>query len=346
MSKEYPLVSILVLNWNGQRVIRQSLDSVRRLEYPNKEKIVIDNNSTDSSIEIIKREFPDFQLVRNDKNLGFAAGMNVGIKKAKGDFILLFNNDAVAQPRSLSILVERAMSDHYIGLVGGLILFYKPNNVIWSLGGMFDPLTGTIWSEGLGQLLPAKIGNGKTVLDVDYLSGCVLLLKREVIDKIGLFDEGFFLGGDDIDFSLRAKRAGYRCVLDSSAIIWHIGSYSLRHLPLFSYTERQKSDFRTIFLHLPVPILFSALFFQLTIMPLAEMFLFRESGTPPSARYHARILAFCQNLKILHGTLLKRKQIRKIGMFEPKIRTMDLLKFGLIRIRSKEFYMGKLLQGV
>jgi len=145
---------------------------------------------------------------------------------------------------------------------------------------------------------------------------------------------------------LRARRAGYRCVLDSSAIIWHIGSYSLRQLPLFSYTEKQKSDFRTIFLHLPVPVVFSAFLFQLTFMQLAETLIFRDSGTPPSARCHARILAFSQNLKVLRGTLLKRKQIRKIGRLELKIRTIDLLRYGLIRTRSKKFYMGKLLQEV
>jgi GT2 family glycosyltransferase len=344
MPNEQPLVSILVLNWNGEKVIRRSLDSVRKLEYPNKEKIVVDNNSTDGSIEIIRNEFPDFQLLRNDKNLGFAAGMNIGIKKSKGDLLLLFNNDAVAHPRSLSILVERAMSNYSIGLVGGLILFYKPSNVIWSLGGMFDPLTGTIWSEGLGQILSSKVRNSKAFFNVDYLSGCVLLLKRDVIGRIGLFDEGFFLNGDDLDFCLRARRAGYECVLDPSALIWHIGSHSLRQLPFQSYVEREKSDFRIILIHTPIPFLSCALLFQLVVMPFIESLAFRLENVSTKARWGARIFAFSENLKMLGNILRTRKQIRKLGTLRTRVRILGLLGLGSTRIKSGEFFMGKLLK--
>lgn len=344
MPTDLPLVSILVLNWNGEEVIRQSLEAVRKLTYPNKEEIVIDNNSTDKSVEIIRKEFPEFRLLRNDANLGFAGGMNRGIKEAKGSLILLCNNDAIAHPASLSILVKRATSDNSVGLAGGIILYYEPSNVIWSKGCMFDSITGAIWSEGLGQTLTENTTRWKPIVDIDYLSGCVLLIKREVIEKVGLLDSGFFMAGEDLDLCLRARRAGYTCILDSSAMIWHIGSYSLRHLPLASYTERQKSDFRNILLHIPIPLLFSALFFQLTIMPLAELFLFRYSGVSISARLRARVLAFAYNLKIVRRSMLRRKQIRKLGLLEPRIRTLDLLRFGLTRMKSKEFFMGKLLQ--
>ena len=344
MPNEHPLVSILVLNWNGEKVIRQSLDSVRRLKYLNKEKIVVDNNSTDNSIEIIQKEFPDFQLLRNNKNLGFAAGMNRGIKKAKGKFLLLFNNDAIAHPRSLSILVERALSNNSVGLVGGLILFYKPNNVIWSSGGMFDPLTGTIWSEGLGQILSTKTKNNKTIPDVDYLSGCVLLLKREVIDKIGLLDQGFFINGDDIDFCLRARRAGYVSILDPSALIWHIGSHSLRQLPLQSYIEREKSDFRIVLIHTPIPFLPCALLFQLVVMPLTESLVFRGENISTMVRWNARIFAFSENLKVLGNVLHTREKVHKLGVLKLQIRTLELLRLGSTRIKSSEFFMGKLLK--
>jgi GT2 family glycosyltransferase len=342
-----PLVSILVLNWNGETVIRKSLESIRRLTYPKKEVIVIDNNSTDSSVEIIRKEFPEFQLVQNNKNLGFAAGMNKGIKRAKGSLILLYNNDAISHPASLSILVKRILSDDSIGMAGGLILFYKPNNIIWSSGGMFDFLTGTIWSEGLGQPYSKDTVCHKTLNDIDYLSGCVLLIKKEVFEKIGLLDEGFFMFGDDIDFCLRARRAGYSLFLDSSALIWHIGSYSLRQLPLKSYIERQKSDFRTMLLHLPVPLLISALFFQLIVIPFGELVLLRNSGISIKSRLNGRIVAICQNLRDIRKILQKRRQIRSLNLsFNPKIRTIALLKFGLGRLKQKEFFMGKLFQKI
>lgn len=344
MSHEHPLVSILVLNWNGEKVIRQSLKSIRKLTYPAKEIIVIDNNSTDASTDIISTEFPEFKLLRNSNNLGFAAGMNEGIRKAKGDLILLYNNDAIAHPNSLSILVKRALCDNSIGIVGGLILFYMPNNVIWSRGGIFDPVTGAIWSDSLGQTLSTSTDNCKPIVNIDYLSGCVLLVKRKVIEKIGLFDENFFLSGDDIDFCLRAQRAGYKCVLDPSAVVWHIGSYSLRQLPFQSYIEREKSDFRIILVHTPILLLSCALLFQLLVMPLIELLIFRHANTSTKARWSARIFAFSENLKMLTEILHKRNQVHKLGMLRHKFRTLALLGFGATRIKSREFFMGKLLK--
>jgi GT2 family glycosyltransferase len=343
MPSDLPLVSILVLNWNGEGVIRQSLEAVRKLTYPNKEEIVIDNDSTDGSLEIIRKEFPEFQLLSNSANLGFAGGMNRGIREAKGNLILLYNNDAVAHPDSLSILVERALSNKSVGLVGGLIMFCNPPNVIWSQGGIFDPLTGTIWSEGLGQVISGNLPF-KPMEDVDYLSGCVLLIKSEVIEKIGLFDEGFFMSGDDIDFCLRARRAGYKCTLDPSALVWHMGSYSLKQLPLQSYIEREKSDFLIILLHTPIPLLPCALLFQLLVMPFAELLILGRATASMKARWRARILGFTENLKILRQTLLKREQIQKLGVCRFKLRTLNLLGFGPTRIKSKEFFMGKLLK--
>ncbi|MFX0198430.1 MAG: glycosyltransferase family 2 protein [Candidatus Hodarchaeota archaeon] len=344
MPHKLPLVSIIVLNWNGKKVIRQSLNSIRKLKYPNIEVIVVDNNSTDGSTKVIRKEFSEFLLVRNRKNLGFAAGMNVGIRKAKGEMILLYNNDAIIHPRSLSILVNRALSNDTIGMVSGLVLYYEPRDMIWSLGGMFDIVSGTIWSEGLGKRLTEIAIDYKPITDVGYLSGCVLLVKKEVINKIGLLDEELFLGGDDIDWCLKANRAGYRCILDPSAVVWHIGSYSLRQLPLKSYHERQKSDFRIILSHFPFPFLISALFFQLFAMPLIELLVFRKSDVRLSQRFRARVQAFSENLRTLRKLLHKRKQLHKLGTFKPKIRTLNLLKFAPTRIRATELYMGKLFQ--
>jgi GT2 family glycosyltransferase len=344
MLQDAPLVSILVLNWNGEKIIRQSLGSIENLTYPQTEVIFIDNNSTDASVEIVHKEFPNFQIVENNKNLGFAAGMNEGIKRARGDLICLYNSDAVAHPTSLSLLVKRILSESSIGLAGGLILYYEPNNIIWSMGCMLDPLTGIIWSEGLGQQLTKDPRNLRPITDLDYLSGCVLLVKREVIQKIGLLDEGYFIAGEDLDFCMRAKRAGYKCVLDPSAVIWHIGSYSLRQLPLQSYIERQKSDFRTILLHVPTPLLPSALFFQIVLAPLAELLLFRQSSINMNSRLRARIFAFSHNLKLIRTTFAKRKQIRKLGKLKLSLRTEEAIRFGITRMKSTAFFMGKLLQ--
>ena len=326
-------------------MIRSSLDSIRKLDYSNKEVLVVDNGSTDASLNTISNEFPDFRLLKNSENLGFSAGMNIGIKESRGDLILLYNNDAIAHPASLSKMVETILSKNKIGMVGGLILYNKPNDVIWSCGGKLDLVTGTIWSDGLGQKIFAKKPLQKNlVADVDYLSGCVLLIRKEVIQKIGLLDDAYLIGGQDLDWCLRARRAGFECVLNPSAIIWHIGSHSSRQMPLRSYAERQKSDFRVIMLHFPLITIFSALLFQLVITPFFELLFFRQSDIALRSRLRVRLYGFCENLKNTRELISERRQLATLGVLRLKVRTFELLKFAINRVESMEFYMGKFLQ--
>lgn len=340
-----PFVSIVVLNWNGEAVIRSSLESIRRLDYPRKEVIVVDNGSTDMSKQIIKTEFPDFRLVESDTNLGFSAGMNLGMKASRGDLILLFNNDATAHPRSLSELVKTAMSNERIGIVGPLILYFKPNDVIWSMGGKLDMATGTIWSDGLGKRVSAGSSEIETrITNIDYLSGCVLLTKRQVLDKIGLLDERSVIGGQDVDWCLKARRAGFECVLNSVAVVWHVGSHSSRQMPLWSYTQRLESDFRLMLLHFPLVALIPSLAFQLLVAPFFELAFLGQSDIPFPSLVKARIGGFRTNLKNFSELLALRKQIAALGRLRLRIRTMELFEFAVFRMRSKEYYMGKFLQ--
>ncbi len=344
-SAESPLVSIIVLNWNGERVIRLSLDSVKKLDYPNTEVIVVDNGSTDSSVDIIRREYPEFRLIENGRNLGFSAGMNVGIEASKGQLILLYNNDAIAQPNSLSRMVRTIDSDPRIGIAGGVILYYEPNDVVWSAGGKLDVVTGMTWSDGLGmKLQDTQFVKANELADVDYLSGCVLLIKKAVVKKTGLLDEESAIGGQDIDLCLRARRAGFTCILNSGAKFWHIGSYASRQMPSRSYAQRQKSDFRVILLHFPLLPMLSALFSQVFLAPLFENFFFAQSEVNSTSRFHARLTGLSANLENLRGLLSERKQIAELGSLHLKIRLFELLRFAVFRLGSKEFFMGGLLR--
>ncbi len=326
-------------------MIRSSLGSIRKLDYPNVEVIVVDNGSTDASLNIISNEFSDFRLLKNSENLGFSAGMNLGIQDSRGNLILLYNNDAIAHPASLSKMVETILSKNEIGIVGGLILYNEPSDVIWSRGGKLDLVTGTVWSDGLGQKIFVKNPLEENhVTDIDYLSGCVLLIKKKVIEKIGLLDEESVVGGQDLDWCLRARRAGFECVLNPSAIIWHIGSHSSRQMPLRSYSERLKSDFRVIMLHFPLIPMFSALLFQLVIAPFFELFFFRQSDIALRSRLQVRLYGFCESLKNMRRLLVKRRKIARLGVLRHKVRTLELLKFAIFRIGAMEFYMGKFLQ--
>lgn len=344
-SQKLPLVSIVVLNWNGEEVIRSSLESVEKLNYRNKEVIVVDNGSTDSSPALISNEFPDFHLLRSCVNLGFSAGMNLGIKASRGDFILLFNNDATAHPESLMELVRTAVANPRIGMVGPLILYGEPSDVIWTSGGKLDLVTGTIWSDGLGKRIRADSFRNKTlVTDIDYLSGCVLLARKEVVDMIGLLDEHSVIGGQDIDWCLKIRRAGFDCVLNSNAVIWHKGSHSSRQNPLRSYEQRLKSDFRVMILHFPLVALVSSLAFQLVMTPFFELFFLEQSEIPFLSRLKARLAGFRDNIRNLPELLVFRKRIASLGSLRLKVRTKELFEFALFRAKSKEYYMGKFLQ--
>lgn len=343
--QEFPLVSIIVLNWNGERVIRSSLNSIRKLDYPNTEAIVVDNGSTDTSIDMIVNEFPDFRLVKNERNLGFSAGMNVGIRESRGDLVLLYNNDAIAHPKSLSAMVKTILSEDGTAVVGGLILYDDPKDVIESRGGRFDLITGVIWAEGNGERLrTGYLPDERLVTDLEYVSGCVLLIRKEAIQKIGLFDEQVVLWSQDLDWCLKAKRAGFKCVLNPSAMIWHIGSYSSRRTPSRSYSGKLKSDIQVIMLHFPIIPMLSALLFQALVAPFFDALVFRQKGMGTSSRLQARVRAFGESLKDIRAIAFKRKQIAALGALRLRPRTLELVRFVLFRIRASEFYMGKLLQ--
>ena len=340
-------MSIVILNWNGERVIRLCLDSIKKLDYPDKEVIVVDNGSEDMSVDIIREECREFRLIENLKNLGFSAGMNVGIKESRGSLILLCNNDAILHPTSLSLMVNTILSSTKIGIVGGLILYHEPNDVIGSLGGKFDPVTGMIWADGHGLKLSAKSELEKGLItDLDYVSGCVFLVRREVIQRIGLLDEESFIGGEDIDWCLKARRVGFECILNPSARIWHNGSFASRQNPLRSYTQRLASDFRVIMLHFPIVPMLSTFFFQLAIAPFLEVLFFKQSEISAGSKLQARINVFCANLSKISKLSFKRKKIAALGVVHLKIRAFELLKFILFRIRLKEFYLGRLLEEV
>ena len=209
-------VSIIIVNWNGGEDILECLKSVKDIDYPDYEIIAVDNGSTDNSVKEIKGAFPDIKLILNDKNLGFPAGVNVGIKAATGGYILLLNDDTVVARNILKDLVEAMESDPGIGIAGPMILYYSEPDKIWSAG-MQLHLLG--YASHIGKGLNKELFNKS--YPVDYMTGCVVLIKKEVIDKIGLLDPEYFLYSEDADFCLRARNAGYRCMYVPSPTVWH-----------------------------------------------------------------------------------------------------------------------------
>lgn len=230
-----PYVIIVVLNWNGLADTLECLESLSHVDYPSYEAVVVDNGSTDGSVKAIQGRFPNTRLIENSENLGFAGGNNVGLRHALAcdvDYVLLLNNDTVVDPRFLIELIEVARADGEIGIASPLILRYDAPDEIWTAGAVID------WADGSTQRLRAGEATHREepVFDVDFVSGCALLAKREVMETIGLLDPDFHLYYEEADFCVRARKQDYRIVCVPKAKIWHKVSRSLGTTsPLVSY---------------------------------------------------------------------------------------------------------------
>ncbi len=218
-----PLVGIIVLHWSGLAKTSRCLKSLQDSQYPNVQIYLVDNGSPDQGGTKLQAEFKDtVHFIQNGANLGFAGGNNVGIKQALADgcdFVLIINNDTVVKPDFLNRLVDTALSDSKIGMIGPKILSAEPSNRIWFAGGRLHWNSGVrIGHVGVGETDRGQYdAAGKT----DWLTGCCLLVRRAVIDKIGLLPEAYFLYFEDVDWSAAAQRAGWRLVYEPRSVIWH-----------------------------------------------------------------------------------------------------------------------------
>ena len=225
-----PAVAIIILNWNNWQDTIACLKSLAGIDYPNYQIFLVDNGSTDDSVAQIRQRFGTIQLFETGENLGFSQGVNFGIGQAKtSDLILLLNNDTIVTPDFLTELVRKITSGDTIGLVGSKIYYHEgsgamprpgqfPGKRIWSAGGGIEKLTRRTFHFGEKKIDRGQFDQPR---EVDFLSGCCLLIKREVIDKIGLLDSDYFMYYEDVDFCLRAKEHGYKIVYAPNSVIWH-----------------------------------------------------------------------------------------------------------------------------
>ena len=219
-------VFIVVLNWNQPDDTVECIRSLLKLDYPDYHITLVDNGSTDDSVRRFRRAFDEtVELLVNRENLGFSAGNNVGIRHAienGADYIILLNNDTVVKDRNLiMVLVEAFRNDPTIGLACPTILYYGDPSVPWYAGATYS-----LWKGGGKHIQHFR--HASTPIDAGYATGCCVIASRTVIERIGLLDEAFFLYQEDVDWSLRAKKAGYRVVYVPATTILHKVSQSSR----------------------------------------------------------------------------------------------------------------------
>ena len=223
-----PRVAIVVLNWNGWRDTLRCLESLARLEYPCVEVLVVDNGSSDGSADMLRQQCPGVELLELDTNRGFAGGMNWGIRRALdrgADFVLLLNNDTLVAPDLLTRLVTVARTHPRAGLFGCELRFpAMPNQPA-------PVITGVDWLRGFVRMARLTPGDASP-LPAEVVSGEAVLARREVVARVGPLDERYFLYFEDLDWALRARRAGFGCLIVPGAVVWHRAGASTRGEPL------------------------------------------------------------------------------------------------------------------
>ena len=220
-----PGVWAVVLNYNGAAVLGECLRSLCKQDYPNFHILVVDNASTDGS-EKIAGEIEGIELVRNEENLFFAGGNNVGIRHAidaGADYIVLINNDTVSDPALISALVTAIEADKDAGIAGPKIYYHERPDVIWSAGGLVDFGKGWVRHRGIRQ---QDKGRFDSVAEVDYVTGCCLMFSREVFSFLQGLDESFPMYYEDTDFCTRARKTGYKIIYVPDGKMWHKISFS------------------------------------------------------------------------------------------------------------------------
>lgn len=218
-----PKVLIIVLNWNGTEDTLQCLESLRQVEYDNFDTLVIDNGSVPGTADPIKQNFPEVTLIRNEQNLGYSGGNNVGLQYARNvsaKYALLLNNDTTVDPHFISELVKVTESDPRIAAVGPKVVLFDRPDRLWAVYGAvnFNQLLVKIW----GYNKPKD--DFSTQKDVEFVIGCGALLSLSALDEVGEFDADFFAYHDEVDWCKRARDKGYRIVYVPTAIMWHKGS--------------------------------------------------------------------------------------------------------------------------
>ena len=250
-AKNAPVISLVIVTWNGKKYALECLDSLRAIKSSLKlEIIVVDNASTDGTPEAIAEGYPEVKLIRNDANLGFAKANNIGIAATTGDYVCLVNSDVVVPPGCLETMTAYMENHPDIGLLGPKML--SPTGGI----GQSVMRLPTVWNcfcsaLGLHAVCPDSkhfggfLMNGykyDAIDDVEVLTGWFWMVPRAALTQVGGLDEQFFMYGEDIDWSYRFLQAGWRVVFYPDAEALHYGAASSGQAPTRFYVEMRRAN--------------------------------------------------------------------------------------------------------
>lgn len=242
-----PCCSVIIVNWNGRPFLGPCLEALSRQTFPDFETILVDNASTDGSPRWVAEHFPEVRLLVHSRNLGFAEGVNSGIAAARGDFLVLLNNDTQAEPRFLEALVETAGQDERVGMVGGVLVFARWPEFVASAGirMQWDGVALDLWLGRRREELPDR------PQEIFGPSGGTALLRRTMLEQVGLLRPEFFAYLEDVDLAWRARLAGWRCLLCPGAVVRHVYSATGGEDSPFKAFHLARNRWLVLYLNLP-----------------------------------------------------------------------------------------------
>ncbi|HZU15945.1 MAG TPA: glycosyltransferase family 2 protein [Candidatus Dormibacteraeota bacterium] len=239
-----PTASVIICNYNGHKYLPACLCAVMRQHLVGGfEVILVDNCSTDDSVEYVQHEWPTVTILRADRNLGFAAGNNLGIRHARGKYIVLLNNDTTVHEGWLAALVNTAESDSTVAAVTSKIVYMGRPDIIQNAGGLL--LTdGSGADRGFGEHDKGQYDHQEEVFGA---CGCAVLYRREALADVGLFDESFFCYYEDMDLNWRLRLRGWRVVYQPAAMVEHLhAGTSVEWSPFFLFHAERNRIFMVV----------------------------------------------------------------------------------------------------
>jgi len=293
------LVNIIIVNWNGKYLLSDCLEGLRSQAFKSFCITMVDNGSSDGSVEYVEKNYPEVEIIKLAENTGFAAGNNVAIKKAKTKYIALLNNDTKAHPLWLKELVNAMEMNSEIGFAASKMVYFDSPEIIDRAGDVYT-------TAGTG-LLRGRSKSSKYFNQEELVFGAcagAAIYRTEMLNEIGLFDEKYFLLYEDVDLSFRAQLQGYKCLYVPGAIVYHKVGSSIGHDSSTSiyYSHR---NLEWTYLKCMPALLICRTVFQHIIYSLGSFIYFTatgKSGIFIKAKWHA--------LKGLKGVLKKRRAVQ------------------------------------
>jgi len=313
MNKSPLHIAIVILNWNGKSLLQQFLPSVIKTNYPNYTIVVADNGSTDDSIEFIENEYPNIDLIKLDKNHGFAGGYNQALKQVKADIFVLLNSDVEVTPNWLNPIAKAFEQDPKLGAAQPKIRWQR-NKAMFEYaggsGGFMDRFGYTFCRGRIFNELEKDDCQYNDEQEIFWATGCALFIRADLYHNLGGLDADFFAHMEEIDLCWRLKNCGYSIKVIPNSMVYHVGAATLQKSNPRKTFLNFRNNLAMLFKNLPTSKLFHIILIRLILDGVAGL-KFLLSGDIKSVwaiiKAHFAFYAWLPNLS------KKRKKIKKIN---------------------------------